>query len=441
MSTVLPRQTIKQLGLEDKELVRLYLELIRIIEKDIDELKAGDTKSGWTSWAIIGGILGALLLLLGETRRLLSFPTEDVKAIGLTALLLYLVTINCMGAFTLHFPDVRPGRLRWSNDAFFSSLPRVVYRFVVFAISVVVALSLSLAASVRTVTAITFGLWTLWAILALIYAKLKYPLGNNKATRTGGYLTLFVTFVTSAVALVLLGTNLPVPVGETGTLPYILAGFIVTIICLGENLISSMAPSRLLSNLQDLRNDVLFLRVDIDEALRRYELLTEGETLPDALQKDLSEIANELNLITYTHSNMSGLLGKMYIELPLPGDAADMKKQKLEQMRLLRDSHSLHESKYGEISEGLKGKLKKFSRKSALLRVATDDAESESNIRSVLQERLQLIGQVESQLARSKQRLEYYASHPSEIPEEMLVEIKTIRERLEQPVKQSSDLN
>lgn len=84
-----PRRSIQELGLEDSEELSLYLELIRIIEKETDEIKAGDTRSGWTSWAMLGGIAAALLLLFGETRKLQSFPTQEVETIGLGGLFLY----------------------------------------------------------------------------------------------------------------------------------------------------------------------------------------------------------------------------------------------------------------------------------------------------------------------------------------------------------------
>jgi len=84
--------------------------------------------------------------------------------------------------------------------------------------------------------------------------------------------------------------QLRTPVGEDVTLPYILAGFILAETFLIGRLLFMMAPSRLLSNLKDLRNDIVFLRADIDEGLKRYEILCEGETLSDAHQKELSEI-------------------------------------------------------------------------------------------------------------------------------------------------------
>ena len=57
---------LQELGLEDSEELSIYLELIRIIEKDIDEIKAVDTRSGWTSWAMLGGIALGMSLLPEE---------------------------------------------------------------------------------------------------------------------------------------------------------------------------------------------------------------------------------------------------------------------------------------------------------------------------------------------------------------------------------------
>jgi hypothetical protein len=152
---------------------------------------------------------------------------------------------------------------------------------------------------------------------------------------------------------------------------------IVAISILLEHLISAMAPSRLLSHLQDLGNDIVFLRVDIDEALRRYELMTEGETLPDALQKDLSEIGNILGFIVYTQSNMGRLLKQMYRELLSPSNEAMQDEKKQGEVRLYSDSYSLHEGKCKEITDLLKNRLKTFNKKSVLLRARPISGERE----------------------------------------------------------------
>src|ERR1051325_1798274 len=106
-----PRPSIQELGLNDPELVTLHLELIRIIEKDIDEIKEGDAKSGWTSWALIGGIAGALLVLFGETRKLQAFPVNDVAVITLAGILLYNIVVILYNILSGRgSPNIRPGR-------------------------------------------------------------------------------------------------------------------------------------------------------------------------------------------------------------------------------------------------------------------------------------------------------------------------------------------
>lgn len=54
------RHSIESLDLDAATETSLYSEPIRIIEKDIDEIKEGNAKSGWTSWAIMGGIAGVI---------------------------------------------------------------------------------------------------------------------------------------------------------------------------------------------------------------------------------------------------------------------------------------------------------------------------------------------------------------------------------------------
>src|ERR1700693_4935262 len=126
MSSNPPRRSIQELGLEDSDELSLYLDLIRIIEKDIDEIKAGDTRSGWTSWAMLGGIAAALLLLFGETRKLQSFPTQEVETIGLGGLFLYNIAVLSLRVLYPSETVVKPGRIRWSNDAYFSFIPSAI---------------------------------------------------------------------------------------------------------------------------------------------------------------------------------------------------------------------------------------------------------------------------------------------------------------------------
>jgi hypothetical protein len=184
-------------------------------------------------------------------------------------------------------------------------------------------------------------------------------------------------------------------------------------------LIFTLAPSRLLSNLRDLRNDIVFLRADIDEALRRYEILTEGETLSDAHQKELSEILGDISLIGYIHSNMDSLIQKMLADLPHPSDSQQTKQQKAKQIALLKDSYLLHEGKCREILSPFETRLKTLNKKLVRVGGATEDWAGANAIRSSLAQQLELVERGETQLKQRREAIDYYLTNPDKIPQEL----------------------
>jgi len=196
-----------------------------------------------------------------------------------------------------------------------------------------------------------------------------------------------------------------------------LSGLILAVVQLAGRLALAMAPSRLLSNLKDLRNDVIFLRADIDEGLRRYEILSEGETLPDAHQKELSDILKDINVIVYIHSNMDSLIRKMMEELPSPTDSEEVKQKKSKQIALLKDSYSLHEAKYREISSTFEVRLKKLNKKLGRVSAATEDWAGADTIRSSLAQELELVEKSEKYIKLKRQDIDYYLSNPEKVPQ------------------------
>ena len=417
MST--PHSSIKQLNLNEPEEIQLYLELIRIIEKDIDEIKSGDTKNGWTSWAIIGGIAGALLLLFGETRKLQAFPTEDVKTIGLAGIFLINSVLLILKFTEFPLTVTRPGRVKWSKDTNFSYIPRGIYLFLLLFFLIVIGFTLSISGWMKFVVVSTLILWALLSLINLIFAFKNIPIGNNKVSRKSGIATAFILLLLCMFSFTLLLTKMHLPMGETATLPYILSGLTIAIILLINSLIGTTAPSRLLSNLYDLRNDIIFLRIEIDEALQRYEILTEGETLPDALKTELSEILNDLNFIDYAHSNMKALIGKMNQEFPSPNDTSEQRSIKSQQLLLDRDSYTLHEERCTDVFNGFEGKLKKIGKKMSQVSAAAEDWASENNIRNLLIQRLQMLERNQAQLHQSMTAIINFINHPDQIPPQL----------------------
>lgn len=419
MSDSPPRPSIQDLDLDEREEVQLYLELIRIIERDIDDIKAGDTKSGWTSWAIIGGIAAALLLLFGETRKLQIFPAEEVKTIGLAGILLYQIAIMSHNAFRLSLPTARPGKIKWSKEANFPYVPTWIYKLLIFLALIFVTYTLTLPVWIKATTLGTLGFWILFMTTGLVVSLLKLPIGDNRISKTSGFMMFLILLVLSIVAIVLLGTRIHFPAGEAATLPYILAGLIIALVLLVENLISTLAPSRLLTNLQDLRDDIIFLRVDIDEALQRYQVLTEGETLPIALKEELSEVLNYINAIEYAHSNMNTLIEKMIKELPSASDSSDIVKQKQQQLRLDIDSYSLHNARCTEVFGPFKAKLQQLNKRLIQLSAVSEDKMSENNIRALLTQRLQAIDAMQAHLNKNFQAIDNYIKNPNIPPPQL----------------------
>jgi hypothetical protein len=155
----------------------------------------------------MGGIVGAILLFLDEARKLESFPSKEVKIIALGSLLFYDVVQHIIGAFKLNAFEIRPGRIRWSNDAFFSYIPKSVFRFLVFLASVIVALSLELPTKTKIIIVTVFSMMTFGQIVPLVYSLMDFPLGNTKLTRRGAYILYVVLFPISIIALLVLARN------------------------------------------------------------------------------------------------------------------------------------------------------------------------------------------------------------------------------------------
>jgi len=241
MSTASQRSSIQELGLNDSEELRLYLELIRIVEKDIDEIKAATTRSGWTSWAMVGSVVGASLLFLGETRKLQVFPAEEVKTVWLGGLLLYAVAISSLRVFYVDDQNIRPGRVRWSNDVYFSHIPSGVFTFLIFLLAMIVAWTLPLPIFAKIATLVTFSVWTLWMALFLLLSKREFALGNTMILARSGRWISWVNFSLSLLSLVLITVQLQFPLGEPVTLPYLLGGLLIAMTLLIIRLIFTMA--------------------------------------------------------------------------------------------------------------------------------------------------------------------------------------------------------
>jgi hypothetical protein len=331
-------------------------------------------------------------------------------------MLIYCVIVLGLRVLTIDQTDIRPGKLRWSNEAYLSFAPSAIFSLIILIASIIIAILLPLSFFIKSVTVAAFGLWALWTFLLLILARMPFALGNNPTTKKSGYLISAVTLITSALAAIGLVSQLRWPLGEEATLPYVLAGIILVVLLLIGMLIFRMVPSRLLTNLRDLRNEIVFLRLDIDESLKRYEVLSEGETFPDAIQKELSEVLGDLNVVEYAHWNMHRLIEQMMQKLPAQEDAASVRDKKIVDINLDKDSYLLHDQRCSQIMNSIGVKITALTNKMKRVIVATQDWGSDNMIRASLTQRLQLMRQVETKVRERRATIDYYLGNPDKIP-------------------------
>lgn len=360
-------------------------------------------------------------------RKLATFPAEEVKTLSLFLFLFINTTVRLIQVFTVTQSTIKPGRVKWSDELFLPQLPTLAFRLILFLLGGYVATTLALPMVIEVFTAVTFYYGAAIVLMLIAVSVRKTPVGAPNRTNKYFLGLMIPFFLLSIFSIGLLGGRLQFPVGEAATVPYLLAGFIVAVIESVVYLIDTMTPSRLLSNLQDLRNDIIFLRVDIDEALKRYETLTEGETLPDAVQKELSEVLSDLSVVEYAHTNMGGLIKNMFEQLPLPEDSPQAGQQKRERIAVFRDSYGLHKAKCLEIAAGFKEKADKLNKRLGEVLAVSKDAASESHLRINLQQRAQALDSNEKQLDAAMRDINFYVDNPEKLPGELQEQIKQLR--------------
>jgi hypothetical protein len=405
--------SISALNLETSEEITLYKELIRILERDIDEIKEGNAKSGWTSWAIMGGLVGAFSLLFGELRGLSSFPTGNVAYIVMAGMTFTWFARSIISIFGVRgFSQVRPGKIRWSSDLHYPALPFILYTLAIQVAMIGIAIWSALPLQTKIPALVLFTYNTLWSLVVVVLSMLKFPIGGGEVSRKTTPYIFVIAILLSGIATVMLGTQLPIPLGETAGVAYKIGGLITAIILLVGTLIRTMAPTPLLNGLQDLKNDIIFLRVDIDQALKRYETLTEGETLPDALKEDLASVINDLDFLAYAHANMATLLTKIHAALNDEDESPEAVNRRSQELKLDGDSFILHEKKCNEVLEVLQKKLTKLNKKQARYAGVAEDWAAESSIRTSLSARLQAMQESHEILLRTFNELK----NPPKLP-------------------------
>ena len=101
--------------------------------------------------------------------------------------------------------------------------------------------------------------------------------------------------------------SVPFPIG-VATAPFIIAGIIFAIIFFLNVAVVLSAPSLLLTNLQQLRRDIIFLKLELKDAWILYEIYMEGNELTEEVRSILGKITHAFSLIEYQQSQQKEIL-------------------------------------------------------------------------------------------------------------------------------------
>jgi hypothetical protein len=386
-------QLIDEKELSTAEEITLTTQLIRILEKDIDDKKSANTREGWSTWAILGGIVGAALLLFGQTKEIQQIPPETAK-IGAVFLLLFFFLSAGYNVLSGSPQLVKAGRLISAEEVFKGQKLLIILKLFLYSIiSFTIFLSdFNFWTKLFAIILILLPIFLVsFSILAANYAKI--PIGNNpqkpEIASRFAYLTLSFYFM----AVVLLGAQLPFPVGQTLSSAYVIGISLSIIIALFEVLLSTAHTPREVPVLEDLKDEIIFRRVGLNEALNRYKILKEGKTLFEEMKPDLDKFLSNMYQQEEIYNDQIAIVKKFRELLPTQNDTEDMMELKQKDAEMLNRSAQISREKLISLNHAIQVEIPTFNNKLIKVASATGDFETKKIIDDLRNRRFQdLIG-------------------------------------------------
>lgn len=293
------RLRLEDYEFDDEQELKLTLELINRIEKDIETIKKDKSSDGYTISASIAGFAGATYLFFSELNKLSEFPFTKVGSILFAMLLIGKLSWTF---FQLVYFDSSPNsqnsnRFRWTNHFLYDQRLNFLYQIIIFIFSTISLLFLNLPVWVSIITGLSFAIYI---FLLVVFFVLSYKNEvfsehqENKLFKIGLPVLVIITSIISSIGLL---KSVSSPIGSATS--YILAGIIFAIIFFINVAIVLSAPSLLLTQLQQLRRDIIFLKLDLKDAWILYEIYSEGNELNEEIRTLIEKITYFFNSVEY----------------------------------------------------------------------------------------------------------------------------------------------
>lgn len=364
-------ELIDEGSLGSGDLIELYKELLRIIEKDIDNLAI--IKSGFTPWSLLTALGAVGLILFGLGKGIFE---ADARLVGLTYLFSYfaLQSLYILVSSIDFYNSIKPNRVYFPRERF-GYYPALIFRWISFVISIVVAYRVW-----------EWGPSFILAMLGLllvgfIYVTMAIPLllnpltGNNPRFEKVG--TVFSTILNIGSGIMVVSSFLFLPWPEESTASsFAIGGLLAVLIVLAELYIVVACPNPLIKRLTILRDDIIFRRKSLNDALLELRRIREGITYFEALATEIELVNSKTNEKFATFEAARGLLHS--IEGLLSSIASDGSNTDcvLEQIAPYEHAYNVAKSNVIRLKSEIDEATRKLTEKSAKVITVSGDFDS-----------------------------------------------------------------
>jgi hypothetical protein len=244
-------------------------------------------------------------------------------------------------------------------------------------------------------------------VLLAIYVSsyTNRPFGNNPKYQKISPVFGFIFLIFYLLAVILLGYDLRFPIGQSLSAAYVIGLSLSAIITLAEVLLANSISSEPVNDFQELKDDIIFRRVALNEALNRYKILREGKSLFDEMKIDFDRVMGYLYREEEIYGEQKKILKKISELTPLKNDSEKIAKDKNEQISILSNSFRAYTKEMSGLISIVTTELPPFNQKLRKSAEACGDYEAENLINNLIVQKLNELAQRESEINIDRKNL------------------------------------
>ena len=291
--------------------------LIHFLEYEISSRRSEAMRPGWTTWAILGAIASLLWLMSSVLDTNKSISWDNIFYITLllsvSSDFLFLLSKILSSVGPKHLGSVR--RFKYFENYIGSFLVFILFRAGILLI-LIHLLSPKINNFIEFFCWLFLGLSLIQILLLLAVYYLQVPISTNPNPRFkwASYIYVMVWLTSGGLAtvglIVIIYSKVLVP-----SIPEWRIGFIIFALSLLVLIYPHSKPiSRLLLQLDDIRQKLSLGQIDLNRAKQQIDLIIHGLTLSDILQSNINDILVSLNTIEKYDSELR--LIEKFIDIP-----------------------------------------------------------------------------------------------------------------------------